>query len=98
MLCQVLGLLTEQQQEHPAGKDATAVGGCPPEPDPAACVAAAQRFLLSPEGGRARVAVTSLGSRGCVARGADGQEAAAPACRVTVVDTVGAGGWGNRGN
>ncbi|EFJ42029.1 hypothetical protein VOLCADRAFT_119562 [Volvox carteri f. nagariensis] len=61
------------------------------ETDPEACVAAAQRFLLSPSGGRARVAVTSLGARGCVARGADGEEGASPACRVSVVDTIGAG-------
>ncbi|PNH08176.1 putative diflavin flavoprotein A 6 [Tetrabaena socialis] len=54
-------------------------------------VEAAQRFLLSGSGGRARVAVTSLGSRGCVARGADGGAGAAPACRVSVVDTIGAG-------
>ncbi|KXZ43676.1 hypothetical protein GPECTOR_83g288 [Gonium pectorale] len=63
----------------------------PPGADPEAAVAAAQAYLLSPAGGRARVAVTSLGSRGCVARGAGGEEGASPACRVTVVDTIGAG-------
>ncbi len=69
------------------------MGLAPPgaESDPELCVAAAQRFLLSPEGGRARVAVTSLGARGCVARGADGEEGGSPACRVSVVDTIGAG-------
>ncbi|KAG2496791.1 hypothetical protein HYH03_005199 [Edaphochlamys debaryana] len=64
-------------------------GGAVSEVD--AKVAAAQRFLLSPEGGRCQVAVTSLGARGCVARGADGELGASPACRVKVVDTIGAG-------
>ncbi|GLI71363.1 hypothetical protein VaNZ11_016552 [Volvox africanus] len=74
-LCQVLGIA-------PSGSETN---------DPEACVAAAQRFLLSPLGGRVKVAVTSLGARGCVARGADGEQGASPASRVMVVDTIGAG-------
>ncbi len=35
--------------------------------------------------------MTSLGARGCVARGAGGEVGAAPACRVVVQDTIGAG-------
>ncbi|PNW80841.1 hypothetical protein CHLRE_07g331800v5 [Chlamydomonas reinhardtii] len=76
-LCTELGLL-------PPADGASA-------PDTDAAVEAAQRFLLSPTGGRCKVAVTSLGARGCVARAADGGHGAAAACRVQVVDTIGAG-------
>ncbi|GFR51925.1 hypothetical protein Agub_g14410, partial [Astrephomene gubernaculifera] len=74
-----------QQQQQPADVAApssssphanaltSASSSAAPDPaasDPtAAAVRAAQRFLLSPSGGRVRVAVTSLGARGCVARG-----------------------------
>lgn len=56
----------------------------PPDRDHAADakVAAAQAWLLKHP--RVRVAVTSLGARGCVARGRDGSTGAAPACRVQV--------------
>ncbi|KAG2440728.1 hypothetical protein HXX76_003585 [Chlamydomonas incerta] len=78
-LCTELGLLPP------------AADGSGAAPDTDAAVEAAQRFLLSPTGGRCKVAVTSLGARGCVARAADGGQGAAAACRVQVVDTIGAG-------
>ncbi|GLC40082.1 hypothetical protein PLESTB_000627100 [Pleodorina starrii] len=103
-LCNVMGLMppppTPPAPTPVAGDDdgsetepetGAAAAAAAAAADPEAAVAAAQRFLLSPSGGRARVAVTSLGARGCVARGAEGEEGASPACRVAVVDTIGAG-------
>jgi hypothetical protein len=50
-------------------------------------VAAAQELVLR----HARACVVSLGSRGAVARGSGGEAGFAPARRVPVVDTIGAG-------
>ncbi|MEW5301110.1 MAG: hypothetical protein WDW36_003990 [Sanguina aurantia] len=52
-------------------------------------VAAAQTFLLQ----HCQVAVTSLGPRGCCAQGRDGEVGLSAACRVSVVDTIGAGDY-----
>lgn len=70
---------------------ATAAGPAQPAPPPAspaeqellgdAAVAAAQRWLLR----HCKVAVVSLGSRGCVARAADGSAAACTASRFVAI-------------
>ncbi|PRW45269.1 sugar kinase [Chlorella sorokiniana] len=63
-------------------------------PLPAGCtgeqqVAAAQDFLLGQRG--VTTVIVSCGSKGCIARSADGQAAATAAAKVPVVDTIGAG-------
>ncbi|KAG2441983.1 hypothetical protein HYH02_009776 [Chlamydomonas schloesseri] len=89
-LCSELGLLpppaAASTSDGAASAPSTAAEG-----NTDAAVEAAQRYLLSPTGGRCKLAVTSLGARGCVARAADGGHGAAAACRVPVVDTIGAG-------
>lgn len=68
-----------------------AAGGAAPADDAeagrAAAVEAAQALILR----HARVCVVSLGSRGAVARSADGEVGRAAASKVSVVDTIGAG-------
>ncbi|KAI7846386.1 hypothetical protein COHA_000097 [Chlorella ohadii] len=63
-------------------------------PLPAGCdaqqqVAAAQRFLSEQRG--VSTVIVSRGSKGCIARSADGQVAVTAAAKVPVVDTIGAG-------
>jgi sugar/nucleoside kinase (ribokinase family) len=70
-----------------ADPSAPVVGGDDTERASTAAVEAAQELVLR----HARVCVVSLGSRGAVARAANGQSGRAAASKVRVVDTIGAG-------